>query len=599
MNTTTFVLGASLLVSPLCAQDLTLATRGQPAACTIVRSAHASPSQLYAAEEFQRFTEQMTGVKLPIITDAEPLPESAILVGDTRHTAEVLGSPVDLEALGDDGFRLRCLPPHLLILGGPVRGTLYGVYEVLEQFGGCRWYSTWHSVVPQLDVWRLPALDQTQRPAFAMREPFWYDMFDGDLAARNKANGNAMRLDDHHGGKVRFGGGLFVHTFNTLCPPEEFFATHPEYFSEINGQRVKDHSQLCLTHPDVLRIVTERLLARIRKDPAAKLFSVSQNDWYNFCTCAACKAIDEREASPAGTMITFVNQVAEAVEKEFPEVWIETLAYQYTRRPPKTVRPRHNVVPRLCTIECDFSHPLDQSAFEENRKFVEEIRGWSAMTDKLYIWDYTTNFRNYLGPFPNVLALQPNVKFFREHRVVGLFEQGAYQGRHGDFAELKAWLLAKWLWNPDLPAEALLADFFSGYYGAAAPLVRRYFDELHTFHRDPATQPLRIFDDVKNPVIPDSFYARAATLWQQAETAVQDSPVHSYNVRMGAIPVLYARLMRMPPADESKVDLTPERRELAADLLARFEEAKDIRISESAQHHDRTLALWSSWAGSN
>jgi hypothetical protein len=604
MNTRTFALAAALLVSPLLAQDLTLATRGLPATCTLVRPVHASPSQLHAAAEFQRFTEQMTGVRLPIITDEGPLPESAVLLGDTRHTAQLLGGPADLRGLGEDGFRLVCRPPHLLILGGPVRGTLYGVYETLEQFGGCRWYSSWHSVIPRLDVWRLPAFDQTQRPAFAMREPFWYDMFDGDLAARNKVNGNAMRLADHHGGKVRFGGGLFVHTFNILCPPEEFFATHPEYFSEINGQRVKDHSQLCLTHPEVLRIVTERLLARIRQDPEAKLFSVSQNDWYNYCTCSACQTIDNREGSPAGTMITFVNQVAEAVEKEFPEVWIETLAYQYTRRPPKTVRPRHNVVPRLCTIECDFSQPLDRSAFAENRRFVEDIRAWSAMTDKLYIWDYTTNFRNYIGAFPNGLALQSNVRFFRDHHVVGLFEQGAYQGRHADFAELKAWLLAKWLWNPDLPAEPLLADFLDGYYGAAAPLVRRYLDELHSFHRDPETQPLRIFDDVKNPVIPDSFYARAAKLWEEAEAAVQDSPAHSYNVRMGAIPVLYARLMRMRAVDEIKVwatldprqyDPPPERRAVAADLLARFEEAKDIRISESTQHHDRTLALWVNW----
>ncbi|MBM4035803.1 MAG: DUF4838 domain-containing protein, partial [Planctomycetes bacterium] len=448
---------------------LTLAARGQPAVYTIVAPAAGSPSQRHAAEELQAFIERLTGVRLPIAADDAPLPERAILLGATRHTAAVLGKAPDLAALGDDGFRLVTRPPHLLILGGPVRGTLYGVYEVLERFGGCRWYASWHSVVPRLEALAVPALDETQRPAFAMREPFWFDFFDGGLAARNKANGNAMRLEEKHGGKIRFGAGLFVHTFEALCPPGEFFAAHPEYFSEINGRRVKDHSQLCLTNPNVVRIVTERLLARIRKDPTARLYSVSQNDWHNFCTCPNCKAVDEREGSHAGTMIAFVNQVAEAVEKEFPDAWIETLAYQYTRKPPKTVRPRRNVVPRLCTIECDFALPLDRSTFEENRKFVEEIRGWSAMTDKLYIWDYTTNFRNYTAPFPNVLALQDNVRFFRDNRVVGLFEQGAYQGRHADFAELKAWLLAKWLWNPDLPADPLLKDFFEGYYGAAAP----------------------------------------------------------------------------------------------------------------------------------
>ena len=569
---------------------MTLATRGQPAAYTIVRPAKASPSQVFAAEELQQFTEQMTGVKLPIQTDEGPLPERAILLGVTSHTPGLLGGPADLTALGDDGFRLKSSPPHLLIVGGPVRGTLYGVYEVLERCGGCRWYSSWHSVIPHLDTWTIPALDEIQRPAFAMREPYWFDMFDGDLAARNKVNGASMRLEAKHGGKIRFGTGCMVHTFHTLVPPDEFFATHPEYFSEIAGKRVKDSAQLCLTNPDVLKIVTTRILERIRQDPGAKLFSVSQNDCLNFCTCAACKAIDTREGSHAGTMISFVNRVAEAVEREFPEVWIETLAYNETRTPPKTVRPRHNVVVRLCSIECEFSKPFDRSAAGQNRNFVGEMDRWSAMTDKLHIWDYTTDFRDYLGPFPNVLALQGNARFFRDHHVVGVFEEGAYQGRHGDFAELKAWLLAKWLWNPDLPAESLLNDFFTGYYGAAAPLVRRYFDEIHAFYQNPGAT-LSIYDDVlRQAPVTAEFYTHAVDLWRQAEQAVKGSPEVSYNVRMSAIPALFAHLSRLPAAAQD------ERRALAADLLARFKEAKDIWISESAEIHKNTQAQWAQWS---
>lgn len=448
------ILGAPLT---LLAQDVVLVTRGGARPSVIVKPAAASAAQDYAAQELQTFVKEMTGVTLPLVSDAEALPERAILLGHTRHTASVLGAPVEMAPLGAEGFRLVTRAPHLLIIGSPQRGTLYGVYELLERFGGCRWYASWFSVIPTLDALRVPAIDEQQIPAFAMREPFWYDMFQGDLAARNKANGNSMELQAQHGGKGdRFGAELFVHTFNRLCPPNEFFDAHPEYFSEINGKRLKEYSQLCLTNPEVLKIVTERLLALIRQDPTAKLFSVSQNDWYNYCTCPQCKAIDEAEGSPAGTMITFVNQVAEAVEKEFPEVWIETLAYQYTRTLPRNVRPRHNVVPRLCTIECDFAQPLDISPYEQNSRFVSDIQGWSAISQTLYIWDYVTNFRGYITPFPNLKALQGNVQFFHKNKVAGVFEQGAYQGRHGDLAELKAWLLAKWLWNPELPREQLI-----------------------------------------------------------------------------------------------------------------------------------------------
>ena len=599
-----FLLVASMGLALCEADEIILAERGKPAEYSIVRPAGSSASQVRAAEELQRFGEELTGVKWPIVTDEGQLPGRTILLGHTRHTEKILGESPAIGDLGDDGFRLVTRAPHLLVLGGPVRGTLYGVYELLEKYGGCRWYSSWHSVIPKLDAWPLPEIDEIQKPAFAMREPFWFDFFDGDLAARNKVNGNAMRLTEHHGGKIRFGKGSFVHTFERLCPPDEFFDSHPEYFSEIDGKRVMERSQLCLTNPDVLKIVTERLLAQIRNDPEAKLFSVSQNDWRNPCACENCKAIDDREGSHAGTMITFVNQVATAVEKEFPDVWIETLAYQYTRQPPQTVRPRHNVVPRLCTIECDFSKPLGQSDYQENQKFVKELRAWNAITGKLYIWDYTTNFRSYTGPFPNVPALQGNVQLFRDNGVVGLFEQGAYQGRHADFAELKAWLLAKWLWNPDLPAKALLDDFFKGYYGKAAPLVREYFDELHRFYKG-RDACLRVFDDVREAPLTDEFLLRATGLWQNAEKLVNEEPEYLYNVRVGAIPVLHMRAERLANPDQIKVWLTrePERfdlpekdRALVKDLLGRLREAGNIRISENSERNDKFLAKWNELA---
>ncbi len=595
------LLAASMLV-PALLSAITIAERGKPAEYKIVIPTDSSASQTYAAEELQKFTEQMTGVKLPIINDDRPLPGKAILLGFTRYTEETVGL-TDIKALGEDGFTLKTADKHLCITGSKKRGTLYGVYELLENHGGCRWYSSWHTVIPRVNKWEIPELDDTQLPAFLLREPFWFDMFNGDLAARNKVNGNRMQLTDKHGGHShRFGGGLgSCHTFEKLCPADKYFDTHPEYFSEINGRRVNGRTQLCLTNPDVLKIVTSNVLDRIRKDPGASFYGVSQNDWHNYCTCPECKALDDAEGSHAGTMIAFVNKVAEAVEEEFPHVIIETLAYQYTRKPPKTIKPRHNVMPCLCTIECDFSYPLARGTYKENRDFVDDIRGWSAISPRLYVWDYTTDFHSYIMPFPNILALQENVKFFQTNSVSYVFEQGAYQGRHGDFAELKAWLLAKWLWNPDLPQEKLLQDFFKGYYGAAAPYVRTYFDALHSFYRNEADKPLRIFDNIAQIHIPDEFFDRAAILWQRAEEAVQDQPDYIYNVRMGAIPVLYAYLSRMTRRGIIKVwvtedvssYLTPETSvSLATELLNRFKEAKDIRLSESMERHNIMLTQW-------
>ena len=221
------------LVSSASAQNLTLVRDGK-SDYVIVRPAQSSPAQVYAAQELRAFAKQMTGATLPIVTDDVELPAKALLLGITRHTARLVGA-TDLKALGDDGFRLVTKGPHVLIVGSGVRGTLYGVYELLERYGGCRWYASFFSRIPKKTTWTVPAIDRGETPAFVMREPYWFDMFDGDFAARSRSNGNAPRLEEKHGGRIRFGSGLFVHTFYRLMPPAEFFAEHPEYFSEIEA----------------------------------------------------------------------------------------------------------------------------------------------------------------------------------------------------------------------------------------------------------------------------------------------------------------------------------------------------------------------------
>lgn len=600
-------------------QPLVIARRGEAAAYAIVVPKDASPSVAYAAEELRDFAERATGVRLSIVSDSAPLPQKAVFVGETRATADLLekaGLPKGRD-VGTDGFRIVSCPPHLLVLGSSERGALYGVYEVLEKYAGCRWYSSWHTVVPPRDEIAVPAaLDDVQTPAFDMREPYWYDVVShGEFAARLRVNARSWRRNEaKFGGEpYRFGGGLgSCHTFEALVPVAKYGKTHPEYFALRDGVRQVNpkgspqwYVQLCLTNPDVFRIVVDGVLERIRKDPGAKYYGVSQNDNQRYCQCEKCAAVDKEEESHAGTMVRFVNAVAEAVEKEFPGVTIETLAYQYTRKPPKKTRLRHNVVPCLCTIECDFARPIDVSGFPQNVAFRKDIEGWKGQTDQLYVWDYVTDFAHYVLPFPNVHALQGNVQFFRRNNVKALFEQGAYQGRHADFAELKGWLLAKWMWNPDQPLEPLLDDFFAGYYGAGAPYVREYFDEVHRLqlaHSSSTNNPLRIFDGVVNPALSDAFLEKAAGLWSAAAMATRDDPATSYNVRMGAFTVDYARLERgrrrgggrlLWLTDNPRfVSEFRQAQGLARSLLARMDEAKDVRLSESVERHDALVREW-------
>ena len=609
------------------AGTLDLAVRGRVPEYAIVRAADALPSVTYAAEELRDFTEKMTGVRLPIMTVADEarasLPPKAVFLNMSRLSSQV-SCPLNL---GNDGFSLKVAEGDLLVTGGK-RGVLYGVYELLERYGGCRWYASWHTVVPARDAFSVPDdLDDAQTPAFLCRDVHWWDYFKGDFAARNRVNGGSNRQQARHGGNTwRFGGGLGnCHTFERLLPPEKYFDEHPEYFSMVSGVRLKERTQLCLTNPDVLRLVTSNVLARIRKDPGAKFYGVSQNDWRNWCECPACKAVDDEEGSHAGTVVRFVNAIAEAVEKEFPDKIIETLAYQYTRHAPKKTKLRHNVIPCLCSIECDFSRPLATSPCPDNVSFLKDVEDWNRQTDCLYVWDYVTDFRCYPHPFPNVYVLQENVKFFRDHGVKMLFEQGACQGRHAGFAELKGWLLAKWMWNPDLPAEPLIADFFNGYYGKAAPIVRAVFDEAHrreaAYAAADPSHTLKIYEDVASAscrdVLDDAFVAWAQAQMKKAEKAVAgEPPVYSYNVRMTAFSFDYIRLERLRRGKaldftggtrscaSGRAGARPSREEemrsLAQSLLARMDEAKDIRLSSGnvKDRHAATVRAWKAVAAS-
>ncbi|HOE60721.1 MAG TPA: DUF4838 domain-containing protein [Kiritimatiellia bacterium] len=587
--------------------DLVLARKGRPADRAIVCPVQASPSQRYAAEELQTFVEQMTGVRLPITDDRAPLPAKAILLGDTRHTAAVLGATPALDGLGTDGFLLKTVPPHLVIAGSPVRGTLYGVYELLERYGGCRWYTADYSVIPKRDTFAIPPLNDRQTPAFAIREDRWTDMIPGDVAARNRCNGHDMLLEERHGGKVRFGAGLVTHTFYSLMPPREFFAEHPEYYSLINGKRRAENAQLCLTNPDVLKITIARLIERIRKDPNAQIYSVSQEDNRAYCRCAACEAINQREGTPAGSLIAFLNQVAEAVEKVYPDVMIDTLAYQYTRTPPKTLKLRKNILIRLCTIEFDFSLPVNQSTKASNKRFIDEIRGWQALTDNLYIWDYVTNFGSYVGVYPNFGALQGNLRFYRDHGAVAIKQQGARPGKHADFAELKAWVIAKLLWNPDQPLEPLVTDFLEGYYGAAAPHVRAYLDATTRLVADPDIH-IGCFNRPETyPWLTDDLLAKFADTFRQAEQAVRNDPPRLHHVRMLGLGVLYTQLRRIPlpaapqiiwAADGARLNNIPSATEaLAREVVARLDEEPGILLLQNSLTHHVIQAQYRALAG--
>jgi hypothetical protein len=445
--------------------DVRIARRSRPLA-RIVIAEGASETEKWAADELAFFLHLATGCPIPISYDFSPF-EGRLLVGEK---AALLADPgFEAKALRPEEIVVQTRGHDLVLAGGSPRGTLYAVYSFLEDIVGCRWWTRDAWKVPRSPSLSVGPVDIRYDPPFEYREPFWFVAFDPIWSARNRANGTRAGGDERRGGRHVYEG--FVHTFYSLIPPERYFASHPEWFSEIDGRRAGQNAQLCLTNEDMRRELVKNLKARLRDNPEATIASVSQNDCFNPCACPRCRAVDEEEGSPSGALLRFVNAVAADIEAEFPRITIDTLAYQYTRKPPRLTRPRSNVMVRLCSIECSFSRPLDDP---RNKDFKDDLEGWAAIADRLFIWDYTTDFSNYIQPHPNYGVLGPNIRLFVGNKVHGIFEQGAYQSWGSEMAELRAWMLARLLWNPKLGAAELRKEFLAGYYGPAAAAVSEY-----------------------------------------------------------------------------------------------------------------------------
>ncbi len=529
---------------------------------SIVVPADASPSQRHAAEELYRFLFEISGARLHIRQESEAKGEWEIYVGACA-LVQALDPSLDIPSLGKEGFVIQTYEKAIVIAGGRERGTLYGVYSFLETYLGCRWFTQEVSRIPRRDTVAIGAIRERQVPVLEQRDTYFGATEDGDWYARNKVNGHSCHLDDIHGGRLEYEG--FVHTFYKLVPPEEYFDEHPEYFSLVDGKRIREKGQLCLTNPDVLNIVVEKIKDWLRKNPKASIVSVSQNDCYNPCQCEHCRQIDEREGTFAGSLLTFVNKVAEAIEPEFPDVAIDTLAYQYARKPPKTLKARHNVIIRLCSIECCFAHPLEECDYiaacgnrlGTSNSFVEDIRRWGEISDRLYIWDYVVNFDNFLQPFPNFNVLQPNIQFFVKHHVKGLFEEGNYTpGGFVELGELRQYVLAKLMWDPNCNVRRHIREFMAGVYGMAGAALLDYFDLLHEQVAAPDTH-LGIYDEPTAAYLSEEFMLRAQELFDEA-CRLADTPQILERVKKAELSLEFVRLARMPLEAQGRVQAVEE-----------------------------------------
>ena len=491
----------------------------------------AMPFCAYASAENIRLT---PAYKICIGADESLTAAAAYL---NRYIGEICGFSLDVcSAVSEDGciclavdsavqsgYTIKTDTRDIFITGASVRNVVDGICAFLHKYGGITYYTS-RVVARESDAICIPQNEAyTYTPYFENTETDWYSPCDVDYSLFNGISGNLYRtVPGELGGGIEYISG-FAHTFtNQFCSAEKYYETDPECFGRFIGIRSK--KVLCLTNPKTLEIVTNEVLELLREkhDPSADLqiISLTQNDTPLFCTCPECVAGYIKYGAISGVMLQFVNAVAETVRKAgYENVAIDTFAYMYTRSAPKRIVPAENVIVRLCSLECCFSHPLNDPLCAVNVGFAKDLRDWSAICDRLYVWDYVTNFAHYIGLFPNFDVLQANLQFFSENHVKGIYEEGNYAMSPCDteFGELRAYLICKLMQDPYCDLEAERAAFLQAYYGEGGSAIGTFLDKVC---RNAASEHLSIYSSMWDTcILSCREIAECDALWQTAKNA--------------------------------------------------------------------------------
>ena len=516
------------------------------AKAVIVIDPRADAPEQHAANELADFLGRVTAAQFEITHEPSPT-RSNIFVGP--QAAKSADATFSTAGLGTDGIVIRTHGNNLILAGGKPRGTLYAVYTFLEDYIGCHWWAPDATTIPHKPSLTIESINLRYVPPLKYRDILMPNALDPDWSVRNKRFGIAPAPQYRNAATPR--GGYIdwwptFHSFYIVLPPETYFDDHPEWYSLIDGKRTAEptiHASLCLTNHKMREQFVTNLIAEQKRVPNITAASVGypDDDGYPIrCQCDQCVAA-ETAASPSDLFVEFANFVAEEFEKVCPDTPVALGAYHHTMPAPRHVKPRHNILVRLCNISNSWSVP---AYHDRNIDFREEFLRWIEVAPQISIYEYVVNFTYEMLPHPNLRSLGPDIRYYVDHGVSGIYAEGWNRGTGGyEMAELRAWLLARLMWNPYQSDEKLIAQFAQGYYGPAAEHIVAYLQTTHD-----AVDAGGDWLHLSSP--PTARFLSFRTLnqsWRHlrdAEEAVQNNTELLRRVKIAQLPVLYTFMVR-------------------------------------------------------
>ena len=483
------------------AEDLSLAKDGKTD-YVIVTGKDNGAIQKLAVQELKSHLEAMTGAVFHV-SETGAGKKHRIYLGLSEEARNVLGKENLAASLREQENVIQVKGKDLFLYGKGKHGTIFAVYELLENKFGCRWLSVFEEpYIPSKK--ELVLKDGTTRTAYAfplrsLMNYFYKDRYQAAVYNYRNRQNLLLGLDYLDKGIVPELEiyGPACHTLSVIIPGftlrganrpaewhkiKDYFAIHPEWFSmDEKGKRISNR-QLCFSNKEMRKEYIKNALEmhrRLEQKHGKAYLTLDLNDIaYRICCCPDCMKMEQKYQSRGGA---FFDMLIEFCRK-YPKIEFATLAYQrgLTQTPPVVKDFPQNLTIIFCPINGLYSGTMDK----ENKNDMNDMLGWLKLTPKVWVWYYPNTY-GY-----GTLAIQmPMGNFERIAQDIRLMHKAGIQGTYfehdsggialsGNLSEMQSWVMYKLFQNPDLDVKMLMKDFAEHYYGKAAPAILKYAEEM-------------------------------------------------------------------------------------------------------------------------
>lgn len=446
-------------------------------------------TELFAAKELADHIKAMTNKTVSVISEDKQLNKTDIAVYLGR-TQKAVQNGFEFSRFSPEKWQISSVDNGLIIGGGNFNGTLYGVYNYLENICGVKWFNLTEKKIPQLKELPVRDLNLSGQPAFKYRALIAdaHD-YDGNFLMRNRQNANFS------GWKFSIFDGITyigpnIHTHCIWVKPSKYFKNNPEFFALMkSGKRTK--ANLCMMNKDCRKAMISEVREALRKHYAGKdkkqsshmqIVNISHMDNMKaYCVCKECTEFAAKHKAISACDIDFINEVATALKEEFPNIIFQTLAYTYTEKPPVGITVADNVCVQMCDTTSNIAVPVSHP---DNTFFLDSLIGWTKISKNVMVWDYwisynfgVTQLANEL-PCATVSNIAADLRLFRKLGIPMILSEMEYHEGTSDVFDFKKYLALKLMENPYLDEKKLAADFANDFYGAAGSLFLEYRSKL-------------------------------------------------------------------------------------------------------------------------